>query len=225
MLGVRFWGLKLAIGILILFSIFWVRCEAQTLEDTEEYKEAQKDVSESLERVKSKDFQELIRRIEQEEKISAQLSERIDRAGSAQFISSKDSINHYYNGLITQLEDLIMGLREKHGTKKDGTLKDKMNADHVNTIFIEAGNARDLKTQMLITTNKSLEIAEQNEIKLNKEDLPLYARDFSEREGLSWEEYFFKDMPATAIMPLLKRFESDVKLSKLILLESLEGKL
>jgi len=89
---------------------------------------------------------------------------------------------------------------------------------------IDQSNSNELRLNIQETIDKSMKIIIENQLKITREELPLKLNLFMEADGKSWEEYTFKDMPYSAIMPIFTKYKNDVILTKLLLLEELANK-
>lgn len=94
---------------------------------------------------------------------------------------------------MDELESSILLLEENHGTFADGGLRNRSSTFHVNKIFMEDGRGKMIKSSIKQTIDQVLEGSKNIQIVLSTDELPLKLK---EREGKTWEEYFFQDMPA-----------------------------
>lgn len=205
---------------LILFIVF-LPCCRQTISDIAT---AHKMVKDGMEYVNSPEAKNNFNRIENEKKMTGQLVMKIDQSNSNEIIKSKNVLLSNFDSLFSRIDKIIHTVEHNHGKDNNGEILNKRETKFVNQILLEHKMASELRLNIQETIDKSMKIIIENQLKITKEELPLKLNLFMEADGKSWEEYTFKDMPYSAIMPIFTKYKNDVILTKLLLLEELANK-
>jgi len=204
--------------ILFLFAILFSSCIGQMVYDVKKTYE----IVDEMERYsQSEEALTKRERLINEKTLTLQYSDKIESSENSELINYRDLVLRLCETLLNNLEGSIQLIRQKHGTDPDGNLNDRWSSFHVNKIFIEDGRGKMIKLSIGQTIDQLIEGAMDIEIDLTADELPLKLNLFMEEEGKTWEEYFFKDMPAIATIPIFGKFKQDVTLTKLDLLERL----
>lgn len=209
---------KLNLCILILLETFVSICVGQT---KPEDKKAEELIQDAMQNARSDESNQLFQKLEQEVKLTLDLTTKIDSSNSPILIQSKDTLLLICTNLISSLDESRELLETRHGKLAGGELKNKMDSKHVNHIFLEEGNALKIKFQIQNAISQIEGIGIKNSLNITSEDFPLQLNLFMEEDEKTWEEYIFKDMPAAAVLPLITKYRNDIILTKLMVLEQL----
>lgn len=185
---------------------------------------AHKMVKDGMENADSPEAKNIYNRLENEKKMTGQLVMKIDQSNSNEIIKSKNVLLSNFDSLFSRIDKIIHTVEHNHGKDNNGEILNKRETKYVNKILLEHKMASELRLNIQETIDKSMKIIIENQLKITKEELPLKLNLFMEADGKSWEEYSFKDMPYSAIMPIFTKYKNDVILTKLLLLEELANK-
>lgn len=204
--------------ILMVLTLSCSSCVVKPISEIRETKNLLNQVKESTQSEEAgTERQSLVR----EEEIAQELINQIDKKNSEQLTNHCKQLLSICSQLIQLLDTSVVSLENRHGRDENGKLINWNELIYVNQIFITEGRGELIKTEILHSINMILEVLNHYETTIEKEDLPLKLHIEIEEKGISWEEYMFKDMPARAIVPILKKFRNDVVLTRILILEEL----
>lgn len=213
--------MKILYLISILFLLVLSSCKGQI----DEIKRAHEIVEQAKKEIQTEEFQSKHREIQNSENKKISLSEKIDNSGLENLIESKKRVMAISNSLKKILANSKKLLTDKHGLDKNGNLRNKSEIQHVNQVFIEENRAKKIRDLFVDSEKEFLAISLQEELGLTNKDLPIKLNLFMEQEGKTWESYTFQDMPAMALLPIIRKLNNDVYLTELIMLEKLVSRM
>ena len=152
------------------------------------------------------------------------LNESKNNTDSAEIANSKKQVVKICNSLKELLADSKQRLIDKHGTDQEGNIKNKSEHKHVKEIFLTQKIGTKIKESFIEAENQIFQIAMKHQLDITREDIPITLNFFMEKEGQSWEEYLFKEMPVTAVLPMFTKLKNDVTATEYRMLKKLNNK-
>lgn len=187
----------------------------------DEINRAHEIVEQAKQEIKSDEFQSEQRKIQNSVNTKTVLIKHIDNSESGELIKSKSQVLAICNSLkkiLTNSKELLIA---KHGLDEKGNLRNKSKVEHVNQLFIKENRATKIKDLIIASEKEFLNISSKHKLGLSGEDIPIKLNLFMEKEGQTWEGYTFQDMPAMALLPIIRKLNNDVILTELLMLEKL----
>ena len=137
------------------------------------------------------------------------------RVQAEEVIQTAQELNEYINNLRTELIEEAGGLDEKNQPKR------KDDKSITTRILVNNKKGFELETMVKNTRDNLLNIVEDAEAKQRFEkNLPLKINEIpADSEKNNWVEFTFQQMPLAAVMPLLSKFQNDLKVSEAALLK------
>lgn len=207
------------INYIILSSLLIVTsCNSQVGQEIKKTKEIVEQIEKDLKTEESRLEQASITNHSQ---IEETLLKQISSSENSALIKDADFIISICDSLISDLEISRILVEEAHGLTSEGELKNKMETVFVNDIFIKQKKGIYLKNQIEHSSEKLLEISSKHKLEITKENIPIKLNLFMEKNNQTWENYNFNQMPAMGVMPMLGKFQKDIILTKLMMLEKM----
>ena len=213
--------MKILKYILVLTVLIVTSCKSQVEKEIEKAHEI---VEQAIQETSTKDWKDEQTHFDNVVVIENDLNIKINHSKDKMLIAGKDSVIAICNLLLSELKTSKTVLEEKHGLDTYGELNNKMETEYVNEIFLEQKRGQKIKVQIQHTISKLEEISNNLKLGITKEEIPLKLNLSMEKKGNSWENHIFKDMPAFGVMPIFQKYERDIVLTKLIILEKIEVK-
>ena len=149
----------------------------------------------------------------------------INASKSSVAILLKDSILQICNNLDQNISNAMDLIANSHGLDQNGILKNRQSSKYVNEIFIKGGLADNLKDSI----DQTVTSLSQQYLKFCQDistlKLPLKSTKSVISNNETWESKYFQNMPAIALLPILRAYRRDIHDSKRYLLNLLIGKL
>lgn len=113
------------------------------------------------------------------------------------------------------------------GIGKDGFPKRKDDKDVTTRLFLTEGRGEKLKTSLLDTRQKLLDLVDEPTAReALAKGIPLKINDLPEgTDKKSWAAFQFEKMPVAAVMPMLTKFQNDVRVAETAILNHFADKL
>jgi len=213
--------MKIRYHILLLMSLVLTNCKSQDSGITITHKI----LEEAGKGIESDEFQLKRKRIQSSEISSAELVRQIDLYGSLKLIKYKGIVLLTCDSLLNTLFDSEQLLKLNHGVDDNGNLKNEFDYSHVNKLFLEENRGKTFKELFLTSEKKLMSIVTTQNLDIQNNRLPIKLNLFMEERGQTWEDYIFQNMPAMGLLPIFKKLNKDVELTKLLLLEKLSEKI
>jgi gliding motility-associated protein GldM len=163
------------------------------------------------------------------------------KASLAKYADLIDPARDLSKSMTSELDDMINQLIDAAGDK-DGSvgegdyitnssgvtkLKGEKNKDVTTRMLVYDGKGEELKQKLDEFKKKMVELADEEDREALMSQLPAIVDDETWRKKVGvkdWAEFNFKQMPVQATIPILRKFQNDIKSSESSFLNYLAGK-
>ena len=149
----------------------------------------------------------------------AQFEPYKEKAAQAQIIA-KELFDY-----VSQTKELLV--REAGGIGEDGLPLRKADKDIPTRLFVNNGEGETLKNKVLETREKLLALVDEPEVRQHiAENIPLKINEIpSGSDKKTWAQFTFQQLPVAAVMPMLTKFQNDVKVAETTILNHFADKM
>lgn len=136
-------------------------------------------------------------------------------------------INDYIEGMITTMIEQTGGfLTDPETGEVTDKLRGEKNKDITTRMLVDQGKGEELKAKLLEYREKFIALIDTADQAQYAKDVALAVDDetWKKKKKKSWAEMNFKQMPLQAALPILRKFQNDVKNSEATVLNYLANK-
>lgn len=182
-----------------------------------EFLEAFTDLNRSLERSNYRLDKENERIIQTVERLGVQ-----DGARYSGIVQKLQLAKLYSDSTIKYIEDLKVDLISKSGGySKFGHLVRGIDGTLPSRIYVKEGEAKKLKDLLAFTKEQLMTLLDESEQTL-LDTVLVTADSIPKAKGIfyDWEKYYFDNVPASAVVALLSKFQNDVRLAEALVIKT-----
>ncbi len=142
-----------------------------------------------------------------------------EKAAQAQEISKK------FYAYVEELKELT--ITESGGFDEDNKLVGLKDKDVTTRLFVDENRGEELETKIIETRERLLELIEEDEARETvAANIPLNIKPIPEdSDKENWAQFTFSQMPVAAILPMLSKFQNDVRVAETALLNYYANKI
>ena len=124
---------------------------------------------------------------------------------------------------VEQLKQNLV--REAGGLDESGQAVRKTDKDIPTRILVNEGRGEELKQKVIEARNDLLQLLDEEERTVLKNAIPLNLKKVpKKKKKKNWAQFTFQQMPVAAVLPILSKFQQDIRISETVLLNYFLGK-
>jgi len=208
--------------ILLLLTSITLSCNSQN-GIKKEINETHDLVEEGLKAIQTEEFHNKKERLKNYVSIHASVLKSIMAKEDEILTNASSEISEKMSQILNEIELTVRKIETAHGLDENGQIKNKGETKLINKILLIDGEAKELRRKILRNINTIKSILNQNNLKVDETKITLTNSLKVKEKSESWEEYYFKNMPAGAVMPIFNHLQNEAKITNLNILEEISN--